>query len=79
MSWAFHGEGTVTEWAVEHTYGDGERRYFSYDQDEDEARREAELANLERLRVFRLDDSECTVVGCRVVAREVSRTAWKPT
>lgn len=50
MTWRHEQPGTITEWAVEHTYGDGEKRYFSYEQDEDEARRAAEIANLERQR-----------------------------
>lgn len=48
MTWLNESAGTVTQWAVEHTYDDGERRYFTDSYDEAETQREAEVANLNR-------------------------------
>ncbi len=81
MSWNNHPEGSTVEWAVEHTYGDGERRYYSYgehDDSEADARKDCEIADLERMRTFDLIPSETTVVATRVVSRQISRTAWGP-
>lgn len=75
MPWLHETPGTVTQWAVEHTYDDGERRYFTDYDDEAEAKEAAEIANLERLRSAELGEN--SVVSCRVVSRQITYTDWR--
>lgn len=74
MPWLHQPASTVTEWAVEHTYADGEKCYFTDHYDEAEAREAAEVANLERLRKPELGTD--SVVSCRAVSRQVTYTEW---
>lgn len=74
MTWLNEPTGTVVQWAVEHTYDDGEKRYFTDYYDEAEAREAAEVANLERLRVEALPEN--TVVSSRPVSRTVTYSEW---
>ncbi len=67
MSWLNEPVGTVTEWAVEFTYDDGEKRYSSDGYDEAEARREAEVS------VLNHQYSETAGGSYPVSARAVSR------
>lgn len=77
MTWHNEPSGTVVQWAVEYTYGDGEKRYYSDDFDEADAKQHAEVENLERLHIDReLGDTD--VVSCRAVSRQVTFGRWTP-
>jgi hypothetical protein len=75
MTWLNNGAGTITEWAVEYLYADGEHRYFTDMFDEAEARREAEIADLEAARVEK--PTEASVISARAVRRQVTCSAWE--
>lgn len=74
MPWLNEPAGTVTQWAVEHLYDDGEKRYFGDWYDEAEARREAEIANLNR--AVRGEGGSSTPVSARAVSRTVTYSEW---
>lgn len=63
--------GTFTEWAVELTYNDGERRYQRKD-DEEEARQDAERMNFDASWQTNLPD----MVAARAVSRQVTVSSW---
>jgi hypothetical protein len=74
VPWYHEKPGTVTQWAVEHTYDDGEKRYFGDWYDEAEARREAEIVNLNR--AVRENGGGAHPVTARVVSRTVTYSTW---
>jgi hypothetical protein len=77
MPWFDEPAGTAMQWAVELLYGDGERRYFNEWYDEDEARKEAEVQNLELLRNEAAPTGETVVVAYRAVCRQVTYGEWQ--
>lgn len=73
MTWHDDRTGTFTEWAVELTYNDGEKRYRSDDYGEAEARTEAERSQFQ---ASMADESDSHPVSARAVSRQVTYGAW---
>ncbi|GAA0493994.1 hypothetical protein Ade02nite_20840 [Paractinoplanes deccanensis] len=78
MTWHNEPVGTVTQWAVEHTYGDGEKRYFDdlFDGEAD-GLKYVEVQQLELLRREKAPSGEGSVVAYRAVSRQVTYGEWK--
>lgn len=77
MTWMDEEPGTVTQWAAELTYGDGEKRHYSDWFDEAEAKEYAEVHTLELLRQEDAPSGETTVVAYRAISRQVTYSEWK--